>query len=147
MTIKDWAKEEIKSLGEIRAWNLQIKQESERKYDLITGLTLGLLFGIIGNLLIQFLYPAVERLALGIFDRVVLIDLIVSIVALIVIALVWIAYRKKLNRASKAADNAQSTIDLVDFQIRRMKLMLETGKFVGLTGAVVDENEERSSTG
>jgi hypothetical protein len=122
---KEWAKEELPMLAELKAQNLDILQDSQRRHDLNTGLILGLIYGIIGNLFVQFFYPVVEKLVMGNFDGIFWVDLFVSAAALIGIFFTTIEYRDRQTQSSKAIDNAKRVIDEIDDHIRRFTKMLE----------------------
>lgn len=68
----------------------------ERRIDFTKGIALGLVFGIVGNLFVQFFYAFVEGIILVRYDGLFYSNLIVSVASLIIIFFVSVKFYKQL---------------------------------------------------
>jgi hypothetical protein len=78
-----------------------------------------------GNLLVQFLYPAIERPLLGIFDQVFWISATVSCVAIIGISLTSIKYLNRRKKATAEEAHERWAISFLQGRINDFKNILE----------------------
>lgn len=95
MVTKEETKYELKVLQNLNREWLERAEEHRRRIDFTRGIALGLIYGIIGNLFVQFFYAVVESLVLKKYDGFVE-NAIISVVALLVILYVTIRFRGQL---------------------------------------------------
>ena len=93
MTKED--KEELEALEEFEKGYLKRAEEQRRRIDFTKGIALGLFYGIIGNLFVQFFYPVVESLVTEQYSFVA--NVIISISALVAIVLATASFRNQLS--------------------------------------------------
>lgn len=104
---------ELEVLEKLEKSAIELSGEHQRRIDLVRGVALGLLYGIIGNLFVQHWYPIFEGLALGKYEAVFWADVIVAPIVLAVIIYTTYSYSRQLiesERKMKAARNEATTI-------------------------------------
>jgi hypothetical protein len=72
--------------------------EEKKHIDFTKGITLGLFYGIIGNLFVQFFYPVIEDIILANYDTLFFANATISFVSLGLIVFVTMQLRKQLKR-------------------------------------------------
>jgi hypothetical protein len=97
---------------------LNESRELKSQSDLMTGLILGLLLGIIGNLFVQFFYAVIERLTLSVFDNMFLVGLAFSLGSIAGILLITWAFRRKMRAYAVKQAELQSLIASVEDKIK-----------------------------
>jgi hypothetical protein len=60
----------------------EVEEESNRHIDFTKGLALGLIYGIIGNLFVQFFYQVVEGIVLEKYDSLLVVSSIITALSL-----------------------------------------------------------------
>jgi hypothetical protein len=125
LTDKEFIKETIKGFRETKAMSARWLHEAERRHDLTAGIAYGLIYGIIGNLFVQFFYPVIEKMVLQTFDIVFIADLIVSIAALIGITFTTIKLRKQFTVHSNEIRFRESFDNWIDGRIKEFEIKLE----------------------
>lgn len=90
-------KEFLEAFEEFEKEYLERAETHRKKIDFTTGIALGLLYGIIGNLFVQFFYPVVEGIILQKFDVLFWSNLVISVIALSVIILATLSFRSQLS--------------------------------------------------
>lgn len=125
MENRDELKYEIEVLERLKSDSLKHGEEFQRKNDLMTGVILGLIYGIIGNLFVQFFYPVIEGLVNQSYNSVFVASVIVSIVALVIIGYTAFAYRRKLNRVTQSEKKVQEDSQRLENTIQKRKHQLE----------------------
>ena len=66
---EEFVKRTIAGIEETKRMHEEFLQDAQRENDKLTGIMYGLLYVIMGNLLVQFLYPVVEKSLLGILTK------------------------------------------------------------------------------
>jgi predicted membrane chloride channel (bestrophin family) len=87
--------EELDALEEFEKVYLERAEGQQRRIDLTKGIALGLFYGIIGNLFVQFFYPVVESLVTEQYSFVA--NVIISISAFVAIVLATLSFRNQLS--------------------------------------------------
>ena len=95
MTKED--EKEIEAYEEFEKEYLERVELQRRKIDFTKGIALGLLYGIIGNLFVQFFYPVFEGVILEKYDVLFWSNLVISAIALGIILLVTFSFRNQLS--------------------------------------------------
>jgi len=88
----------VKHLEETQKDWIKSAEEYRRRVDFTKGVVLGLVLGIVGNLLVQFFYPVVESLVLGEYTNVFWANMTISAVALVIIVYITVKYRSQLSQ-------------------------------------------------
>ena len=122
---EEFVKRTIAGIEETKRMHEEFLQDARRENDRLTGIMYGLLYGIMGNLLVQFLYPAIERPLLGIFDQVFWTAAIVSCGAIIGIILTSIRYLSRRKKAAAEEAHERWAIGFLEGQINDFKNILE----------------------
>jgi hypothetical protein len=146
--IEEFVKRTITGIEETKRMHEEFLQDAQRVNDKLTGIMYGLLYGIMGNLLVQFLYPVVEKSLLGIFDQVFWISSIVSCVAIIGIALTSIKYLNRSKKATAEEAHEKWAISFLEGQINDFKNILERiedNKKVEADKKKTSENQRRTT--
>jgi len=125
MYSEEFVKTTIAGLEETKRMHKRFLQDAQRENDKLTGIMYGLLYGIMGNLLVQFLYLAIERPLLGIFDRVFWISATVSCAAIIGISLTSIKYLNQRKKATAEEAHERWAISFLQGRINDFKNILE----------------------
>jgi uncharacterized membrane protein len=100
--------------------NASIESESHQRHiDLTSGVTLGLLYGIVGNLFVQFLYPVVERITTMNIDNIFWVDLGVSIIIFVSIVITTYKLRSRLAEHKKGEQEMQANMKNLEEAIKR----------------------------
>jgi len=94
---------------------------TRRRIDLARGVALGLLYGIIGNLFVQFFYPVTEALALGEYPKSFWKNVIVSVASLVIILYVTIKFRSQLKEDERKMKLATDSMKRERYEIKRWK--------------------------
>ncbi len=115
----------IEGIEKTKRMHEEFLYDAQRTNDKLTGIMYGLLYGIMGNLLVQFLYPAIERPLLGVFDQVFWTAAIVSCSAIIGIVLTSIKYLGQRKKATAEEAHERWAISFLEGQINDFKNILE----------------------
>jgi nitrate/nitrite transporter NarK len=125
MTTKEETEYELKVLENLNGEWLKRAGEHRRRIDLSKGVALGLLYGIIGNLFVQFFFPVVESLVIGEYDMLFLSNVIISVVALAVILYATIKFRSQLTEYENEERTAKEQAEVTRKAIQTRKTRLE----------------------
>ncbi len=111
-----------------RKWQ-ELSRNQENKLTFIRGIALGLFYGIIGNLFVQFWYSVFESLILRQFNEIFWVNLILSVsLGIVIIIQTWQLWRMfkdaehKLQIAKEAGDAARFTLKEMELSERKKKL-------------------------
>ena len=115
---------ELKVLENLNREWLERAERHRRRIDLITGVALGLLYGIIGNLFVQFFFPVVESLILQKYDGFVE-NVIISIVSLGIILFATVKFRSQLSEYEGEEKAAKQQAEATRKAIQTRKTRLE----------------------
>ena len=107
-------KEQLESVKNVYR---DINEEISKSNDFIRGLAIGIIYGIIGNIFVQFFYPVIEGLVLAKYDSMFAIDAIVSAISLLIILYTTNQFREQLTRNEKRLKKAIWTIDVLTGKI------------------------------
>ena len=125
MTTKEELRYEIQMFENLKGLTLDGLQEKQRRYDLASGLILGLLYGVIGNLFVQFFYPVIEKIVVNTYDSVFYSDLVVSIVALVLIIVTTLVYWQRLKNLKSETSTLENSVKVFESALQRRKHQLE----------------------
>jgi nitrate/nitrite transporter NarK len=129
MTTKEETEYELKVLENINREWLERAKRRRRSTDLIRGVALGLLYGIIGNLFVQFFFPVVETLIVGgEYDTLFFSNVAISVVALVIILYTTIKFRGQLTQYEKEEETAQQQAEVTRKAIQTRKAKLNIKK-------------------
>ena len=87
------------------------KDRNLRRIDLTKGVVLGLFYGIIGNVFVQFFYPVIEEIILWEFEPSILGNIIISIISLAFILYVTVRFRNQLRQLEDRTDKVINEIE------------------------------------
>jgi hypothetical protein len=121
---KEETEYEIKLFENVKRDTLNVLQETQRRHDLELGVILGLLYGIIGNLFVQFFYPVIEKLVTSTFDIIFFSDLFISIVAFILIIAITREYMQRLRNLKSKSSTLEKSIKVFDNALQKRKQQL-----------------------
>jgi len=125
MATKEETEYELKVLKNLNREWLERAEEHRRRIDFIRGVALGLLYGIIGNLFVQFFFPVVESLIVGEYDTLFFSNVVISVVALAIILYATVKFRGQLteyeNQEKSARHNAETTRKAIQTRKTRLK--------------------------
>ena len=125
MATKEETEYELKVLKNLNREWLERAEEHRRRIDFIRGVALGLLYGIIGNLFVQFFFPVVESLIVGEYDTLFFSNVVISVVALAIILYATVKFRGQLteyeNQEKSARYNAETTRKAIQTRKTRLK--------------------------
>lgn len=110
--------------SQLALWT-EIKEESQRHIDFTKGIALGLFYGIVGNIFVQFLYPTVEGIILRQFEWPFLGNAIIAIFSLVFILYVSWRYGIRLTEKGIIYDDSRRAIEESKAIITRLKHRLE----------------------
>ena len=85
----------------------------EKRIDFTKGIALGLIYGIIGNLFVQFFYPVVEGIIVMKYDSLFYSNLTVSIASLIIIIITTVQFWKQLKEHEKGKESFEKGIEKI----------------------------------
>jgi hypothetical protein len=117
---------ELKVLERLKETMSVLVEGHRRRIDLVRGIALGLLYGIIGNLFVQHWYPVFEGLVLGKYDLTFSANVIVSASVLIVILYTTIIYHRQLTKEEEKENKARGDLEVLEKAIQRRKARLES---------------------
>jgi hypothetical protein len=103
-------------------------QEHTRQIDFVRGTALGLTLGIVGNLFVQFLYPATEALLLGEFKPTFMGNLILCVISLILIIFISADFCRQLVRDENKLKSSMKNVEVIEYAIKRRQHILEQRK-------------------
>lgn len=81
--------------------------------EFIRGVTIGLFYGIVGNIIVLHYYKAFERLLIGEFDTLLWANIIVFVVAFASILVLSIRWHKKLGKLDKRRHDVFKIADML----------------------------------
>jgi hypothetical protein len=111
--------EEIEALEEFEKEYLERAEKQRRRIDFTKGIALGLFYGIIGNLLVQFFYPVVESLVTEQYSFVA--NVIISISAFVAIVLATLSFRGQLSWSSFVEEGEREGANITRRRINELK--------------------------
>jgi len=82
MSEEEIRKRREKKLQIFEEFHKEVEEESKRHIDFTKGLALGLIYGIIGNLFVQFFYQVVEGIVLEKYDPMLVVSSIIAALSL-----------------------------------------------------------------
>lgn len=110
----------------------QHAEEHRRRIDFTKGIALGLLYGVIGNLFVQFFYPVVEALTIAKYDVLFFSNLTISLFSLSILLYTTINLRKQLKEneikevtAKERAEASGKALKSIKKQLTKMKKIIE----------------------
>jgi hypothetical protein len=109
--------------GMIQFWS-ENAETSRRRIDLAKGVAFGLLYGIIGNLFVQFFYPVSEAIALGEYPKSFWTNVIVSGFSLFIIVYTTMEFRKELKEEERKMKIATDSVKREEYKIQELKEIL-----------------------
>ena len=96
----------------------EIEEESNRHIDFTKGLALGLVYGIIGNLFVQFFYQVIEGIVLARYDSLLVVSSIIAAFSLTGIIFTTIKFaadlefhKAKLRTVKKIGDDLRKALE------------------------------------
>jgi H+/Cl- antiporter ClcA len=119
---------ELKVLKNLKDESLQVVAERRRHIDLIRGVALGLLYGIIGNLFVQFFFPVIESLELQKYDATFVPNVVICGFAIFVILATTWQFRKELTDYEEGEKTASGNLDVYRKAIQTREQKLESLK-------------------
>ena len=122
---KEGTEYELKILENLNREWLNRAEEHRRRVDLVRGVALGLLYGIIGNLFVQFFFPVVESLVIGGYGTLFFSNVIISVVALVIILYATIEFRGQLTEYENEERTAKQQTEATRKAIQTRKTRLE----------------------
>lgn len=125
MATKEETEYELKVLENLNREWLERTEQHQRRIDLIRGVALGLLYGIIGNLFVQFFFPVVESLIIGEYDALFFSNVVISIIALLIIIYTTVKFRSQLTQYENEEKSARQQVEVTRKAIQTRKTRLE----------------------
>ena len=117
--------ESIEYTEELGKHYLELTRESRRRIDFVGGVALGLLCGILGNLVIQHWYPVFEGLVLVNSDKVFWSNLIVFVPGFVIILYVINAFNRQLKEDERKMTMSRENVETAKKAIEVRKQRLE----------------------
>jgi nitrate/nitrite transporter NarK len=124
MTTKEETEYELKVFENLNKEWLGRAEEHRRRIDLTKGIALGLLYGIMGNLFVQFFYPVVESLILQKYEGFIE-NVAITSVAFVIILWITIRFRGQLVEYKKEEETAKKQVEATRKAIQTRKTKLE----------------------
>lgn len=118
----------VKDYQSLIQWWSEHMETSRRRIDLVRGVALGLIYGIIGNFFVQFFYPVVEALALEEYPKSFWTNVIVSAVSLAIILYTTVKFRSQLKEDERKMKLATDSMKREKHAIEELKELLEKSK-------------------
>jgi len=106
-------------------WWSEKAEITRRRIDLVRGVALGLLYGILGNFFVQFFYSVSEALALGEYPKSFWNNVIVSVASLAIILHVTKKFSSQLKEEERKMKLATDSMKRERYEIERLKKMLD----------------------
>jgi uncharacterized membrane protein len=100
-------------------------ETSRRRIDLVRGVALGLIYGIIGNFFVQFFYPVVEALSLQEYPKSFWGNVIISTFSLAIILYTTIKFRSQLKEDERKMKLAIESIKREKSAVEELKKTLK----------------------
>src|SRR3989304_3258996 len=107
-----------KKLQIFEEFRKEIEEESNRHIDFTKGLALGLVYGIIGNLFVQFFYQVIEGIVLARYDSLLVVSSIIAAFSLTGIIFTTIKFaadlefhKAKLRTVKKIGDDLRKALE------------------------------------
>lgn len=125
MATKEKTEYELKVLENLNREWLERTEQRQRRIDLIRGVALGLLYGIIGNLFVQFFFPVVESLIIGEYDTLFFSNVVISIIALLIVIYTTVKFRSQLTQYENEEKSARQQVEVTRKAIQTRKTRLE----------------------
>lgn len=116
---------EIKALENMRKESTDKSQELQSRQDLMLGVILGLLYGIIGGFFVQFIYPVIQSLIIMKYDTMFLPDAIFSVISFAMIIGTTITYKRRLDKIGQVKKKAKADAEVYDKILQKRKRQLE----------------------
>jgi divalent metal cation (Fe/Co/Zn/Cd) transporter len=116
---------ELEVLERLEKSALELAGEHQRRIDLVRGVALGLLYGIIGNLFVQHWYPIFEGLVLKKYDSIFWADVILAILILAVIIYTTYSYSRQLIESDNRMKAARAEATTIRRSIEQRKQRLD----------------------
>jgi H+/Cl- antiporter ClcA len=120
-------KEFLEDFEEFEKEYLERAETHRRKIDFTKGIALGLLYGIIGNLFVQFFYSVVEGIILQKFDVLFWSNLVISAIALSIIILATLSFRSQLSWSQHVMEGDREGANHLRGIINERKAKLRNG--------------------
>ena len=120
-------KEFLEDFEEFEKEYLERAETHLRKIDFTKGIALGLLYGIIGNLFVQFFYPVVEGIILQKFDVLFWSNLVISLIALSIIILATLSFGSQLSWSQHVMEGEREGANHLRGIINERKAKLRNG--------------------
>jgi len=114
-----------KAYEQMNKWWGERFEEKRRSIDLVRGVALGLLYGIIGNFFVQHWHPVFEGLMLGEYKPTFWANAIVCFFSLVVILYTTIKFRHQLKEDKRKMRLARESLGRTELKIEELKQHLE----------------------
>lgn len=106
-TNREFYKKILSDFEELKQRNIRMLDTSNNKIYFTKGLVFGLIYGIIGNLFVQFFYPVIQSLVLQTLDLMFLVNVIVSVITVAFIIFVTYRFKRQLEPYEKVRNNSE----------------------------------------
>lgn len=119
--------EGLQTLNELRAINKETTEIINQRFDFVKGLSFGLVYGVVGNLFVQYLYGFIERMFLGIFDSLFYFDVLIltfSVFAIIITSLKLRKQIKKFKTYRKYVEMHEKEIEKLEEMIKEVQKLV-----------------------
>jgi hypothetical protein len=116
---------ELRVLKNIRDDQLEIAEDNRRRIDLMRGIILGLLYGVIGNIFVQHWYGLFEGLSSWNLNLLFWQNLAVACFALVGILLVSYDFYKQIKKAEATEKSTKDHAERIRIAIQKREMRLE----------------------
>jgi hypothetical protein len=124
-TTEEELKLELIALTNLKAERLEQSEEHKRRVDFTSGVALGLIYGVIGNLVVQHYYGVFEGLETGVIDNLFWSNAAVFVIGIVVIIVITLYFIKEIKREKNKAKKAKDDSEVFRKAIQKRELLLE----------------------
>jgi hypothetical protein len=117
---------ELIALKNLKAERLEQSEDHKRRIDFKSGVALGLIYGIIGNLVVQHYYGVFEGLETGVINNLFWANVVVTGIGVLAIIFITLYFFKKIRREKHKADLAKDDSEVFRQAIQKRELLLES---------------------
>jgi len=111
----------IESEEKIEYYAKELLGDISQQMQFTEGIVLGLLYGIIGNLVISHYYGVFEGITLARYDSLFWSNLVVFLVGLATIIILTVIFYRRLTKLKKAKERNRKLITQIENQKRELK--------------------------
>jgi magnesium-transporting ATPase (P-type) len=116
---------ELDAMKEIKEKLSKSEDEHSRRIDLLRGIALGLVLGILCHLFVQFLYPVTEALLLGELNTAFTGNLTICVISLILVVCVSAYLYWQLRQSEDKLKLSKKSEEVLEYAIKRRQYNLE----------------------